>query len=246
MDRYPNISDHGLIGDLQTAALVSTDGTVDWFCCPRFDSPSVFASLLDADQGGYFRIAPDTSDYVDPAAVLPRHRDADHPVHDTRRGGRGDRLHARRRGTGPPAGHRLVRLLRTVRGTMRFVIEVAPRFDYGRAAAQAGDHRRRVRLPLRRHGADAEPGGRARPSRWATRGYRGAAETTSASAAPCEAGEVRGVVLESIGRPAPADTTGRTRAAVRRHRGVLAGLGGPFHLPGPLAGDGAARRSRSS
>ena len=38
--RYPNISDHGLIGDLQTAALVSTDGVVDWFCCPRFDSPS--------------------------------------------------------------------------------------------------------------------------------------------------------------------------------------------------------------
>jgi GH15 family glucan-1,4-alpha-glucosidase len=54
----------GLIGDLQTSALVSTDGTVDWFCCPRFDSSSVFASLLDADKGGYFRIAPDTSDYV--------------------------------------------------------------------------------------------------------------------------------------------------------------------------------------
>jgi len=63
MDRYPSISDHGLIGDLQTATLVSTDGTVDWFCCPRFDSPSVFASLLDADHGGYFRIAPGTSDY---------------------------------------------------------------------------------------------------------------------------------------------------------------------------------------
>ena len=59
MQRYPNISDHGLIGDLQTAALVSTDGTVNWFCCPRFDSPSVFASLLDADKGGYFRIAPE-------------------------------------------------------------------------------------------------------------------------------------------------------------------------------------------
>ena len=42
MDRYPNISDHGLIGDLQTAALVTTDGVLDWFCCPRFDSPSVF------------------------------------------------------------------------------------------------------------------------------------------------------------------------------------------------------------
>ncbi len=46
MARYPSISDHGLIGDLQTAALVTTDGTVDWLCCPRFDSPSVFASLL--------------------------------------------------------------------------------------------------------------------------------------------------------------------------------------------------------
>jgi GH15 family glucan-1,4-alpha-glucosidase len=42
MDRYPSIGDHGLIGDLQAGALVTTDGTVDWFCCPRFDSPSVF------------------------------------------------------------------------------------------------------------------------------------------------------------------------------------------------------------
>ena len=40
MARYASISDHGLIGDLQTAALVTTDGMVDWFCCPRFDSPS--------------------------------------------------------------------------------------------------------------------------------------------------------------------------------------------------------------
>ena len=43
---YPAIEDHGLIGELQTAALVSTDGTVDWMCLPRFDSPSVFASLV--------------------------------------------------------------------------------------------------------------------------------------------------------------------------------------------------------
>ncbi|HYK29793.1 MAG TPA: trehalase-like domain-containing protein, partial [Streptosporangiaceae bacterium] len=58
LDRYPDISDHGLIGDLQTAALVSTDGCIDFFCCPRFDSPSVFCSLLDAEKGGYFRISP--------------------------------------------------------------------------------------------------------------------------------------------------------------------------------------------
>lgn len=58
MERYPNISDHGIIGDLQTTALVSSDGTVDLFCCPRFDSPSVFASLLDAERGGSFSIRP--------------------------------------------------------------------------------------------------------------------------------------------------------------------------------------------
>jgi GH15 family glucan-1,4-alpha-glucosidase len=71
MDRYPNIGDHGLIGDLQTGALVTTDGTVDWFCCPRFDSPSVFASLLDAGKGGHFRIAPDRDDYVSRQLYLP-------------------------------------------------------------------------------------------------------------------------------------------------------------------------------
>jgi len=112
---------------------VSTDGTVDWFCCPRFDSPSVFASLLDADRGGYFRIAPDTKDYVtrrlyfpDTAMLITRFmtRDGVGEVTDFMpvAGGR------------PTDRHRLVRLLRTVRGTMRFVAEVKPRFDYGRAA----------------------------------------------------------------------------------------------------------------
>jgi GH15 family glucan-1,4-alpha-glucosidase len=64
MDRYPPIAEHGLIGDLQSTALVTTDGTIDWFCCPRFDSPSVFASLLDHDNGGHFRIGPEGDDYV--------------------------------------------------------------------------------------------------------------------------------------------------------------------------------------
>jgi GH15 family glucan-1,4-alpha-glucosidase len=82
LNRYPNISDHGLIGDLQSAALATTDGTVDFFCCPRFDSSTVFASLLDADKGGYFRIAPTNHDYVTRQSVLPGHRDADNSVHD--------------------------------------------------------------------------------------------------------------------------------------------------------------------
>ncbi|QUQ68866.1 glycoside hydrolase family 15 protein [Kutzneria sp. CA-103260] len=131
MDRYPNISDHGLIGDLQTAALVATDGTLDWFCCPRFDSPSVFASLLDTERGGHCRIAPDRDDYVtrqlylpDTAILVTRFMTPDGvgEVHDFMpviQGAATDR-------------HRLVRNIRVVRGVMRFAIEVQPRFDYGR------------------------------------------------------------------------------------------------------------------
>jgi GH15 family glucan-1,4-alpha-glucosidase len=132
VDRYPPIAEHGLIGDLQTAALVTTDGTVDWFCCPRFDAPSVFASLLDHDNGGRFRIGPEGDDYVtrqlyfpDTAILITRFMTPDGvgevvdfmPVHDPHQAS--DR-------------HRLVRLVRCVRGEMRFMFECAPRFDYGR------------------------------------------------------------------------------------------------------------------
>ncbi|MFF8262563.1 trehalase-like domain-containing protein [Streptomyces virginiae] len=57
MSAYPAIADHGMVGDLQTAALVSSDGTIDWWCTPRFDSPRVFASLLDSERGGYCRLS---------------------------------------------------------------------------------------------------------------------------------------------------------------------------------------------
>lgn len=60
MRPYPPIAEHGLIGDLQTCALVSSEGVLNWFCSPRFDSPSVFAALLDHDRGGYFAITADT------------------------------------------------------------------------------------------------------------------------------------------------------------------------------------------
>ena len=67
------ITDHGLIGDLQTAALVSTDGSIDWFwfCCPRFDSPSVFGSLLDDAEGGHFRVRPSIAGYKSKQMYFP-------------------------------------------------------------------------------------------------------------------------------------------------------------------------------
>jgi GH15 family glucan-1,4-alpha-glucosidase len=140
VDSYPAIEDHGLIGDLQTAALVTCDGTVDWFCAPRFDSPSIFAALLDKEKGGYFRIAPDGVRYVTKQLYLPgtpilitRFISADGvaevmdfmPV-------TGERV---------TDAHRLVRIVTMVRGSMRFRVECRPRFDYAREEHQIERHR---------------------------------------------------------------------------------------------------------
>src|SRR5260221_13971601 len=55
---YLPIEDYGIIGNLYTVALVGKNGPIDWCCIPRFDAPSVFGALLDAEKGGFFRIAP--------------------------------------------------------------------------------------------------------------------------------------------------------------------------------------------
>ncbi|HWP91320.1 MAG TPA: trehalase-like domain-containing protein [Thermodesulfobacteriota bacterium] len=59
MDRvYKRLEDYGVIGNLETCALVGNDGSIDWCCFPHLESPSVFAAILDAEKGGYFRIGP--------------------------------------------------------------------------------------------------------------------------------------------------------------------------------------------
>jgi hypothetical protein len=64
---YLPTENHGVIGDLHTVALVGTDGSIDWLCFPRFDSPGLFSALLDEHKGGRFRIAPAL-----PACMRPR------------------------------------------------------------------------------------------------------------------------------------------------------------------------------
>lgn len=143
MDDYPLIENHGLIGDLQTAALVTTDGVVDWFCSPRFDSPSVFGALLDKEKGGHCTVRPAHTTYATKQLYLP-----DTAILVTRfmtEAGAGEVVDFMPvTGTTVTGRHRLVRLVRCVRGSMTFEVDIAPRFDYGRQAH---------RLRITQHGA---------------------------------------------------------------------------------------------
>jgi GH15 family glucan-1,4-alpha-glucosidase len=192
-DRYLPIEDHGLIGDLQTAALVGTDGSIDWLCLPRFDSPSIFAALVDADRGGRFRVAPAREGYTTRQMYL-----GDTAILITRflsESGVGEVIDFL-----PPAGdaptdhHQLVRMVHCVRGRMEFVVDIAPRFDYGRRAHETH---------VTDHGAVFESG----PSRLTVHVVR---EPGSDSLVrdrlsvdgdvhltlPLDAGQIRGVILE--------------------------------------------------
>ncbi|MEV0172194.1 glycoside hydrolase family 15 protein [Streptomyces sp. NPDC050803] len=128
--RYLPIAEHGLIGDLRSVALVGTDGTIDWYCCPSFDAPSVFAAILDAERGGCFELAaavpartkqfyfPDTNVLItrffteDGVGEVQDFMPVDgNPVESER--------------------HRLIRRVLCVRGSIPFRTRVAPRFEYG-------------------------------------------------------------------------------------------------------------------
>ncbi|MGP3925459.1 glycoside hydrolase family 15 protein [Streptomyces sp. 8N616] len=130
--RYLPIAEHGLIGDLRTAALVGTNGTIDWYCCPRFDAPSVFASILDTERGGSFELAADVPArtkqfyFPDTNVLITRFFAEDGvgeiqdfmPIADAVDSRETDR-------------HRLIRRVVCVRGSLPFRARVAPRFDYG-------------------------------------------------------------------------------------------------------------------
>lgn len=133
MRRYPPIEDHGMVGDLQTAALVSSDGVINWFCAPRFDSPSLFAALLDHDRGGHFAITVEGAEVTtrqlylaDTAVLITRFLSADGVGEVV------DFMPVNRPETATDR-HRLVRAMRVTRGRIRFALSCRPRFDYARA-----------------------------------------------------------------------------------------------------------------
>ncbi len=119
------IAGHGVIGDLHTVALVTDKGVVDWYCPGSFDSPSVFAAILDEDSGGHFCIAPakpctTRQMYLpDTNVLITRFLSPD---------GVGELQDFMPVG----AEEHLIRRVVCVRGAMRFRLECEPRFDYGR------------------------------------------------------------------------------------------------------------------
>ena len=129
-NRYAPIEDYGIIGDLHTVALAGKNGSIDFLCLPSFDSPSVFAALLDADRGGRFQIAPRLDDavhrqlYLPDTNVLLTRFLSDSGVAEV-----SDFMPVEDAGV----AHNLVRRAKTVRGEMRFEMRCDPRFDYARA-----------------------------------------------------------------------------------------------------------------
>ena len=135
---YSPIADYGIIGDLHSVALVSKAGSIDWCCLPRFDSPSIFAALLDESRGGHFLLRA-TGDGGVKQIYLP-----DSNVLVTRfLGAEGmgeviDFMAVGRESGGETEqdSRQLVRIARAIHGPVPFRLECFPAFDYGRARAE--------------------------------------------------------------------------------------------------------------
>ncbi len=127
-DAFPPIEDHGIIGDLHTVALVALDGAIDYMCAPRFDSPPIFAALLDRERGGVFELAPELDGarhkqlyYPETNILLTRFLSPHGVAEISDFMPLGDDERARS----------VVRRVKAVRGDLRFRARCAPRFGYG-------------------------------------------------------------------------------------------------------------------
>ena len=128
---YQPIENYGIIGDLYTVALVGMDGSIDFMAFPHFDSPTVFAALLDWQKGGRFQIAPQLTDarqkqlYLPDSNILLTRFLASDGVAEI-----SDCMLVEE----VEQAHNLVRHVKTVPGEIGFRMLCAPRFDYGRAS----------------------------------------------------------------------------------------------------------------
>jgi GH15 family glucan-1,4-alpha-glucosidase len=131
---YQPIENYGVIGDTQTVALVGINGSIDWFCFPRFDSPSIFASILDDKKGGHFKIAPATDVnshkqlyWPETNVLITRFLSPDGVAELT------DYMPIGRDMTAP-GSRQVVRRIEMVSGSMPFRVECYPAFNYARDA----------------------------------------------------------------------------------------------------------------
>ena len=129
---YPPIANYGVIGNLHTVALVGMHGDIDFMCFPRFDSPSMFAALLDYKKGGSFRITPDLHEvehkqqYLpDTNVLLTRFLAYEGMVEVT------DFMPVRQKDEEDECA--LIRKITVIRGEVDFNVECDPEFDYARA-----------------------------------------------------------------------------------------------------------------
>lgn len=133
---YQPIENYGLIGNLRTVALVGINGSIDWLCLPRFDSPSVFAAILDDGKGGRFRVSPQGKGlrhkqyyWPDTNVLVTRFLSPD---------GVGQVTDFMPAGNLPEntSRHQLIRHVQTVRGRLRYKVECQPAFNYARTPHQ--------------------------------------------------------------------------------------------------------------
>ena len=139
VEPFRTIGDHGIIGDMETAALVATDGTIDYLCWPALDSPTIFADLLDNGKGGAFSITPKLSHARNVQLYIP-----DTNVLITRwmaKDGNAEILdlmpHPDTQVGREPPVRGVMRRITVTRGTVEFSACCIPRFDYGKEVPEA-------------------------------------------------------------------------------------------------------------
>jgi GH15 family glucan-1,4-alpha-glucosidase len=130
---FQPIEDYAVIGDLHTVALVGKNGSIDWCCLPRFDSPSVFGALLDTGKGGFFRIAPTSMDgivckqlYLPESNLLLTRFLSEESVGEVT-----DFMPIKQVGTAEHE-HQLIRSVAIVQGSLSFTLVCRPAFNYAR------------------------------------------------------------------------------------------------------------------